>query len=92
MRQELANLEAKDLITSSTQLLSQLGHTRFILMALKQVLNPSLNECLLIAATMIFLLAVLELFALFLPIEFKINISCGCSDWMIGINELDYGL
>ena len=90
MRQKLANLEAKNLITSGLQLLLQLRHTRFILMALKQVLNPSLYVCLLIAATMIFLFAVLELFTLFLPIEFKIDISCGCSYWMVGINELDY--
>jgi len=51
----------------------------------------SLYECLLVRKSMIFLSAVLELmFALILPVEFKVDISPSCGDRKWPISQLYY--
>ena len=55
---------------------------------LQQLLNPPLDERLLETATVVFLLAIYQLFALLFPVELVVNIS-GCDRyWQLWIDQL----
>lgn len=61
-------------------------------MGLQQSLNSPLNIRLFKRATMVLFLAVLEGLTLLLPIEFKINVSSSCGNWVGLIDQFDDGL
>lgn len=89
MRKKLSNFETENLISGSLQFLFKLWDTGLVLMAFEQSLNSSLDECLFETVSVVFFLAVFERFTFFVPIEFKIDVSCSCSDGKVEINKFD---